>query len=212
MAGTAAIVGPRLGTNSMIAAKNATINFNLAMQEMTDATSEIIKQVRAKAASAGDALMPAFTHFRPAQPVLVAHFFLAHAAPLRRDFDRLALARAWSLRPDVWLLDEPTASLDPHAKREVEALATFYEFRELTPIGRRGDEEQVGNMPVGDELLGAGKAEAVPRTLGLHRDLAVMLGAFVDRECGDGLARSRQRRRTHAPYGREPADHAAPKP
>ena len=27
---------------------------------------------------AGDALMPAFTHFRPAQPVLVAHFFLAH--------------------------------------------------------------------------------------------------------------------------------------
>lgn len=35
---------------------------------------------------------------------------------------RLALARAWALRPDVWLLDEPTASLDPHAKREVEDL------------------------------------------------------------------------------------------
>jgi argininosuccinate lyase len=46
-----------------------------------------------QAAAAGDALMPAFTHFRPAQPVLVAHFFLSHAAPLRRDFARLAGAR-----------------------------------------------------------------------------------------------------------------------
>jgi argininosuccinate lyase len=54
----------------------------------------VVAALAGQAASAGDTLMPAFTHLRPAQPVLVAHFFLAHAAALRRDFDRLAGALA----------------------------------------------------------------------------------------------------------------------
>jgi argininosuccinate lyase len=53
----------------------------------------VVAALAAQAVAAGEALMPAFTHFRPAQPVLAAHFFLAHIASLRRDYQRLAAAR-----------------------------------------------------------------------------------------------------------------------
>jgi argininosuccinate lyase len=57
------------------------------------AVAGVVAALADQAAAAGGALMPAFTHFRPAQPVMVAHFFLSHAAPLRRDFERLDAAR-----------------------------------------------------------------------------------------------------------------------
>jgi argininosuccinate lyase len=54
----------------------------------------LVEVCAAQAGQAGDALMPSYTHFRRAQPVLVAHFFLSHAAALRRDHARLAGAAA----------------------------------------------------------------------------------------------------------------------
>ncbi|MGE5243489.1 MAG: argininosuccinate lyase [Betaproteobacteria bacterium] len=57
------------------------------------AVARLVAALAGQAQSAGGALMPSFTHFRPAQPVLVAHYFLAHAAALRRDHDRLGAAR-----------------------------------------------------------------------------------------------------------------------
>lgn len=58
---------------AMIAAKDATIEFNLAVQAMTQATSEIIKQVGAKATMGGDAIyalagIPAPSTPAPRQP------------------------------------------------------------------------------------------------------------------------------------------------
>ena len=45
-----------------------------------------------QAERAGTVLMPSYTHLRRAQPVMVAHYFLSHAAALRRDYARLAAA------------------------------------------------------------------------------------------------------------------------
>jgi argininosuccinate lyase len=57
------------------------------------AIAALIEVLANQAADAADALMPSFTHFRAAQPVLVAHFFLSHATPLRRDYARFTAAR-----------------------------------------------------------------------------------------------------------------------
>jgi len=47
---------------------------------------------------------------------------------------RLALARAWSVQPDILFLDEPTANLDPSAKKEVEALLAGFQAEGMTLV------------------------------------------------------------------------------
>ncbi len=55
-------------------------------------TAILVGACAGQAERAGLALMPSYTHLRRAQPVLVAHYFLSHAAALRRDHARLAAA------------------------------------------------------------------------------------------------------------------------
>ena len=52
--------------------------------------SALVEQAR----EAGDAVMPSYTHLQRAEPVLVAHWLLAYASMLERDFSRLEDCRA----------------------------------------------------------------------------------------------------------------------
>src|SRR5436853_6127644 len=54
------------------------------------ALRELQSALLAQAEAAGDALMPGYTHLQRAQPILLAHWLLAHFWPLDRDRARLA--------------------------------------------------------------------------------------------------------------------------
>jgi argininosuccinate lyase len=59
-----------------------------------DAIAKVIEALLHQAELAGTSVMPSYTHLRRAQPVLVAHVWLAHAAAFRRDIERFDGARA----------------------------------------------------------------------------------------------------------------------
>lgn len=81
------------------------------------------------------------------------------------ELQRLALARAWALQPHVLLLDEPTAALDPHAKREVEHLMEEFAAAGTTLVFASHNLGQVKRLADRVVYLQAGRVLAdLPRT------------------------------------------------
>jgi tungstate transport system ATP-binding protein len=64
---------------------------------------------------------------------------------------RLALARAWALHPEVLFLDEPTASLDPTATREIERVIRAFDAAGTKVIMATHNLGQARRL--GDEVL-----------------------------------------------------------
>jgi tungstate transport system ATP-binding protein len=74
---------------------------------------------------------------------------------------RLALARAWALHPEVLFLDEPTASLDPSATREIEALIRAFDGAGTKIIMSTHNLGQARRL--GDEVLFLDRGRVVER-------------------------------------------------
>ena len=74
--------------------EQVSVDLRLYLRRRLHAVDQLLVRVVAalvgQAEAAGDALMPAYTHLRRAQPVLAAHWFLSHAAAFRRDVERFA--------------------------------------------------------------------------------------------------------------------------
>ena len=102
---------------------------------------------------------------------------------------RLALARAWALRPDLVLLDEPTASLDPGAKSEVEALIGEMAGEGITLVLSTHNLGQAKRLATRVIYLEGGRVAA---DLPVHR--------FFDRDGTDLPAAARQFLRGELPW------------
>lgn len=75
---------------------------------------------------------------------------------------RLALARAWALHPEVLFLDEPTASLDPKATREIELVIRAFDAGGTKIVMATHNLAQVRRL--GDEVIYLHQGRVLERT------------------------------------------------
>ncbi len=76
---------------------------------------------------------------------------------------RLALARAWALHPEVLFLDEPTANLDPGATREIEAVIKAFDVAGTKIVMSTHSLGQARRL--GDEVIFLHQGRVVERAL-----------------------------------------------
>lgn len=98
---------------------------------------------------------------------------------------RIALARAWALKPEVLFLDEPTASLDPASSREIERI--------IAEIAAGGTKVVLTTHNLGqarrlaDEVLyleGGRLIEQTPAAEFFHRPRSAAARDFIAEETG----------------------------
>lgn len=70
---------------------------------------------------------------------------------------RLALARAWTLRPEVMFLDEPSSHLDPAAARAIEAMILAFKAEGMTIVMSTHDLGQARRLADRVALLHRGR-------------------------------------------------------
>lgn len=96
---------------------------------------------------------------------------------------KLALARAWALRPEVLFLDEPTASLDPASARAVEAIVTDIHGRGTTIVMTTHNLAQAKRLADDIVFLHAGRVvERTPAQAFFRAPRSAEAAAFLEGE------------------------------